>query len=65
SAIPPLFALWPKLRSLGILRLERKTLAVLFFAAGYGVAYALTLVLPEASELRDAIKALLAPVRGG
>ncbi|MGE0792321.1 MAG: oligosaccharide flippase family protein [Sandaracinaceae bacterium] len=65
SAIPPLFALWPKLRSLGILRLEREALAVLFFAAGYGVAYALTLVLPEASELRDAIKALLAPVRGG
>jgi hypothetical protein len=51
--------LWPQLRALGILRLEREALAWAWFALGLAVGYAATFVLPDAVWLRDVVRALI------
>ncbi len=52
SGIPPIFALWPKLHELKLLRLEREALAWGFFGVGAAIAWALLFVLPDASDTR-------------
>ena len=62
SLLPSVVVLWPKLRSVGILRLEREALAWCWFAVGLGIGYVITLVLPDAVWLHDTLRDL---VRGG
>ncbi len=59
SGVPPLFALWPKLWALKILRPERELLAWVFFAAGFGIGLAVLWVLPDAAPMRDVVRGLL------
>lgn len=59
SLSPSVVVLWPQLRALGILRLEREALAWAWFALGLAVGYAATFVLPDAVWLRDVVRALI------
>jgi O-antigen/teichoic acid export membrane protein len=52
SEVPALLVLWPKSKSLGILRLERELFAAVLFAAGFGVARAVEPWLPAVHLFR-------------
>lgn len=60
SGFPPLLALWPKLRELKILRLEREALAWMFFGVGAAIGFGVLWLLPEGGEIREWLKALIA-----
>lgn len=59
SGVPPLLALWPKFRELGLLRLDRELLAWVFFGVGAALGLLVSLALPEAQALRRSVAALL------
>ncbi len=52
SGFPALIVLWPKLRALKILRIEREVVAWVFFAIGIGLGLLALMVLPEAVDIR-------------
>lgn len=62
SMVPSALVLWPKFRSIGILRIDRELLAWGFFAGGLALGLAISMVLPDAVWLRGLLRDL---VRGG
>ncbi|MCB9604100.1 MAG: oligosaccharide flippase family protein [Sandaracinus sp.] len=56
AGVPPMLVLWPKFAKLGLLRLDRELFAWGLFAFGAAIGFGVDYLLPEAAELRGAIK---------